>query len=378
MTDDETATEDAAPRAAQRLAEVEALSGIGSWEWEIAADTLYWSEQLCRIYGVEFAVSHALGYDDYIGRVHPDDRDAVRVIVQNAFEARSAFEINHRISLDDGAVRHIHSRGHVLVDEDGTPARMLGSAQDVTAARAEEEARAEVGRRVAAGQARDEVLALMAHDLRSPLAVVVGYVQLLARHARDGEGDLERTLAYIGRIEESARQMTSLLDDLLVDADPDGTRELIETEPTDLAATIRRIASHHAALGGGCEIVTDAPDAPVLSDVNPTKLERALHNLVTNAVKYSPEGGRVTIALVTDGDEVRISVSDQGMGIPPEDLPLIFERFHRGSNVTSRVSGIGLGLTSVLRAVEAHGGRIEVASVVGSGTTFTIHLPRRT
>lgn len=362
------------PRAALRLTEVEALSGIGSWEWEIATDTLFWSEQLRRIYGV--SGNRKLGYDDFIGRVHPEDRDDVQGVVRGAFESGSSFEIRHRIVLDDGEIRHIHSRGYVVADESGTPVRMLGAAQDVSAAHAAEIARADEGRRQAAGQARDEVLALLAHDLRSPLAVIVGYVQLLARQARGDTLELDRMLGYVGRIEESARQMTSLLDDLLADADPEGMGEPLETEATDLVESCRRIASHHEGLGG-CEIVVEVPDAPVVMEVNAAKLERALHNLVSNAVKYSPDGGRVTLGLVADDDETRISVADEGIGIPAADLPLIFERFHRGTNVTGRINGIGLGLTSVLRAVEAHGGRIEVKSVEGEGSTFTIHLPRQ-
>ena len=376
---DETAPDkrsgsDGPPRAALRLAEVEALSGIGSWEWEIATDTLFWSEQLCRIYGV--SGDRRLGYDDFIGRVHPEDRDEVQAVVRGAFETGSSFEIRHRIVLDDGAIRHIHSRGYVVADEGGTPVRMLGAAQDVSDAHAAEMARADEGRRQAAGQARDEVLALLAHDLRSPLAVIVGYVQLLARQARADGLELDRMLGYVGRIEESARQMTSLLDDLLADADPEGMGEPLETEPTDLAESVRRIASHHEDLGGGCEIVVEVPDAPVELDVNAAKLERAVHNLMANAVKYSPDGGRVTLGLAADDGEVRISVVDEGIGIPAADLPRIFERFHRGTNVTGRINGIGLGLTSVLRAVEAHGGRMEVESVEGGGSTFTIHLPR--
>ena len=366
---DRDATEDASPRAAQRLAEVEALSGIGSWEWEIATDRLFWSDQLRHIYGVH-GTAAALGFDDFIGRVHPADRDEVRGIVQRAFETHGTFEMEHRIVLDDGAVRHIHSRGHVQLDEDSSPVRMLGSAQDVTDARLAEQRRAMEGSR----KARDDVLALLAHDLRSPLAVVVGYVQLLARQARGGDVQLDRVLGYVARIEESARQMTSLLDDLLADAEPEAAQDPLETEPTDLVQSVRRIASHHAALGGGCEIVVDAPESLTWS-VNAPKLERALHNLVANAVKYSPDGGRVTIALSEDVSEVRISVTDEGIGIPPADVPLIFERFHRGANVTGRISGIGLGLTSVLRAVEAHGGEIDVSSVEGEGTRFTVHLP---
>ena len=366
---DHDATEDASPRAAQRLTEVEALSGIGSWEWEIASDRLYWSDQLGLIYGVEGRTA-ALGFDDFIGRVHPDDRDEVRGVVQRAFESHGTFEIEHRIVLDNNAVRHIHGRGHVQVGEDGSPVRMLGSAQDVTDARLAEEWRAMEGSR----KARDDVLALLAHDLRSPLAVVVGYVQLLARQARGGDMQLDRLLGYVARIEESTRQMTSLLDELLADAELEASQEPLETEPTDLVQSIRRIASHHDGLGGGCEIVVDAPESLVWA-VNGPKLERALHNLVANAVKYSPDGGRVTIALSADEPQARISVTDEGIGIPLADVPHIFERFHRGGNVTGNISGIGLGLSSVMRAVEYHGGAIDVSSVEGEGTTFTVHLP---
>ena len=123
--------------AARRLAEVEALSGIGSWEWEIASDRLVWSDQLRRIYGV-LDTDAELSYADFISRVHPDDRDEVAATVQRAFEARDAFAVDHRIVLPDGTIREIHGRGHVLVGEDGNPERMLGSAQDVTEARAAE------------------------------------------------------------------------------------------------------------------------------------------------------------------------------------------------------------------------------------------------
>lgn len=363
--------------AAQRLAEVEALSGIGSWEWEITSDRLIWSDQLRRIYGVGDG-EEVLSYDDFISRVHPDDRDDVQAIVQHAFEARSSFVIDHRIVHPDGVIRHLHSRGYVLLDEDGNPERMLGSAQDVTDARAAEQERTEAERSRAAGQARDEVLALLAHDLRSPLTGVVGFAQLLARHVRGGRVDPDKLLGYVGRIEESARQMTSLLDDLLADADPHAADEVLETEPIDLVDCARRIATHHDGLGSPCEITVEAPDHPVVREVSPAKLERALHNLVTNAVKYSPSGGTVTIGVVEHAGGVRISVADQGMGIPRQDLPRIFDRFHRGTNVTGRVSGLGLGLASVARAVAAHGGTIEVDSEVGRGTTFTIHLPPAT
>jgi PAS domain S-box-containing protein len=369
--------DDAVVRAGRRLAEVEALSAIGSWEWEIESNRLHWSEQLCRIYGVE-PDPRPMTFEDFLERVHPDDRDEVVATVRGALEARGSFETEHRAVHPDGSVHMIFGRGHVLTDADGTPIRMLGSGQDVTADRAAEAERAAEERRRAAGQARDDALALIAHDLRSPLAVVVGYVQLLQRHATSGQLEAERITSYLERVDTAARQMTSLLDDLLTDAAADEVAEPIELAPTDMVPPLREIAEHHNATSDRHRVVAELPDGSVVVDVNLPKLERALHNLLVNAIKYSPDGGTITLSLHADAAGVMIAVSDDGLGIPAEDLPLVFERFHRGSNVSGRTSGLGLGLISVRRAVDVHHGRVTVDSVEGEGTTFTIVLPRRT
>jgi PAS domain S-box-containing protein len=362
-------------RAGRRLAEVEGLSGIGSWEWDIRTNELHWSEQLCRVYGVEPDPT-PITYEDFLARVHPDDREAVSATVRRALDERSAFETEHRAIHADGSVHVIFGRGYVLTEADGTPIRLLGSGQDITELRDAERARAAEERRLAAGQARDEALALIAHDLRSPLAVVVGYVQLLERQAQKGTLDPERLMPYLERVDVAARQMTALLDDLLADADAAATHEPIEREPLDLGAFLRETAEHHDAISPMHAVAADVPASPVVVPVNSAKIERALHNLVLNAIKYSPDGGAITVSLEPDADEVRIVVADEGMGIPAADLPYIFDRFHRGSNATGRTSGLGLGLVSVQRAVAAHGGTVEVASTEGTGTTFTMHLPR--
>lgn len=365
-----------AARAGRRLAEVEALSGIGSWEWDIRTDELHWSEQLCQVYGVE-TQPDPITYEQFLGHVHPDDRAEVDATVRHAFETGGSFLTEHRAVHPDGSIHVISGRGYVLVDEDGTPIRMLGSGQDVTEEREAVARQTAEERRHAAGTARDDALALLAHDLRSPLSVIVGYVQLLQRQAEKGMPEPERLMPYLERIEVAARQMTSLMDDLLADASPDAEAEPIEFERTDLAAWLREIVQHQEATVATHQVVAEAPDRPVVAPVNRPKLERAIHNLVTNAVKYSDEGSTVRVVLTEVADELRIAVADEGVGIPADDLPHIFERFHRGGNVTGRIGGLGLGLTSALRAVRAHGGQIGVASVEGQGTTFTIALPRR-
>lgn len=363
-------------RAGRRLAEVEALSGIGSWEWDIETDRLYWSEQLCRVYGVE-PDPRPLTFEDSLGRVHPDDRESVRTGVRGALERRASFETEHRAMHPDGSVHTILGRGHVLAASDGTPARMLGSGQDVTDERSAAAERAAEDRRRAAGQARDDALSLIAHDLRSPLAVVMGYIQLLERQAAGGTVDIDRLMPYLERIDAAARQMSSLLDDLLTDAAIDERAEPVELAPSDLVPRLREIAEHHDPTSSLHAVVADVPPGPMVAEVNLPKLERALHNLLVNAIKYSPDGGTITIGLRADAETARITVADEGIGIPEADLPLVFERFHRGGNVSGRTSGLGLGLISVKRAVDAHHGRLAVDSVEGQGTTFTIELPLR-
>ncbi len=365
---------DEASGAGRRLAEVEALSGIGSWEWEVAANRLEWSAQLSRIYGFDPAPLPRT-YDDFIGRVHPADREMVERVVQGAFQSQEPFEMEHRIVHDDGSVRVIHSRGEVLLDASGAVSRMLGSAQDVTERRRADAERADEARRAAAGQARDDALALLAHDLRSPLAVIVGYAELLDRQVGVEGSDTAKTRAYLERLTWAARQMSSLLDDLLADASVQGLDDEMVTSRVDLVECVREVAAHHDATSAEHTITAAVPDEPVMVDVNVPKIERALHNLLRNAINYSPDGGPVRVGLERTAAEVRISVADEGLGIPEDDLPHIFERFHRGANAVGRTSGIGLGLISVQRAVQAHGGRVEVDSEVGRGTTFTMHLP---
>lgn len=367
--------DNAMARAGRRLAEVEALSGIGSWEWDIPTNELHWSEQLCRVYGID-PVPGPITFEDFLDRVHPSDRDDVIATVRGALETKASFETEHRAMYPDGSTRIIFGRGYVLLDTDGNPIRMLGSGQDVTEIRAVEEERAAEERRRAAGQTRDDALALIAHDLRSPLAVVVGYIQLLERDATGGTVDAAKLLPYLERVDAAARQMTSLLDDLLTDAAVDATDEPLELTAVDLVGPLRSIAEHHAATSSQHAVVARVPDRPAVAEVNLPKLERALHNLVINAIKYSPEGGTITLGLEAEAEVCRITVSDEGIGIPADDLPRIFDRFHRGGNVSGRTSGLGLGLISVKRAVDAHGGRVDVTSTVGEGTTFTMELPR--
>lgn len=229
-------------------------------------------------------------------------------------------------------------------------------------------------------QARDALMALISHDLKNPLTAVLGQAQLLRRRLKGGEVDPARLLRGIESVESAARQMYALLDELLDLARLQAGRSLpLSCQSLDLVALARRVvermqvgAEHHEL-----RLVADQPELFCVYDER--RIERVVENLLSNAIKYSPEGGRVTVSVSRLEEMGRawalLAVADMGIGIPSVDLPRIFERFHRAGNASGRIQGTGLGLTSVRRIVEQHGGTIVVASVEGQGSTFTIRLP---
>ena len=217
-------------------------------------------------------------------------------------------------------------------------------------------------------------LAGVAHDLRNPLSVLA----LAAEGLRKGpqpppEEKVTRTLANVSRqVALLDRMVGDLLDSIRVEA---GRFEL-RLERPNLSAIVDHVVELFRPISDAHSIESlgsQAPTPPVTCD--PVRIEQVLTNLVSNAIKYSPGGGRVTVTLASEGSDVVIAVTDQGIGIPPEERLRIFEPFHRTGQSRGVVPGVGLGLSVARKLVEAHGGRIEVESQLGKGSTFRVWLP---
>ena len=232
---------------------------------------------------------------------------------------------------------------------------------------------------------RADFLASASHDLKNPLAAIKGTAQLLRRRAtRAGTPELAGLLPGLETIDATATQMTALIDDLLDLTRRQMDRPIeLEQTPTDLVAMARRVVGELAPTTERHRLVVETTVLELVGRWDPRRLERALANLIGNAIKYSPAGGDVTVAISpepgTDPDGLPkwavLAVSDRGLGIPAADLPRVFDRFHRASNVVGRIGGTGIGLASVLQMAEAHGGTVSVDSREGQGSTFTLRLP---
>ena len=218
---------------------------------------------------------------------------------------------------------------------------------------------------------REDLSRMISHDLRAPLGIVLAQAKLIGRR---NEG-LDAIRIRAEAIATSAQRMASMLNDLVESALLDAGKLRLEKEPLDLGALVRELRGRLAAPYDGERIRVEAPSDLPRVNVDANRIERVFMNLFTNALKYSAPGSPVVVRLSCNAAEAVVEVEDEGQGIAAEDLPHLFERYFRALG-TSRHEGMGLGLYTARRLVEAHGGTIGVTSVAGEGSLFRVRLPR--
>ena len=268
----------------------------------------------------------------------------------------------------DGSVAHEICWARPIFDDAGEPAGAIGCVMDVTELKKNAMALQEADRR------KDEFLATLAHELRNPLAPIVAGLDILEM-ASDPE-TLDRTRRTM---ERQAHQLTSLVDDLL-DISRITTGKLqIRKQEVDLEDVLQVAldSARPAVAEHGHRLVVEIPAVPLWVYADSNRLAQVFSNLLDNAVKYTPNGGRIEVRVTTDQGIVRVSVADTGIGIPAEKLDLVFEKFMQIDRPQERGHpGLGIGLTLVKAVVELHGGSVSVeSSGAQAGATFTVTLP---
>ncbi|HEX2252074.1 MAG TPA: PAS domain-containing sensor histidine kinase [Thermoanaerobaculia bacterium] len=300
--------------------------------------------------------------------VHPEDVDRCLRIYRDHFGRREPFEMEYRLRRHDGVYRWIFDRG-VPVFDAGVFVGFVGSCIDIHVRREAE-------------ALRSSFLSLIAHELRTPLQAIHTYLEVVQRRIERNEALPTDVWEKVSR---QIQRFSSLVDDLS-EAGRVERREAVPVERVAMdlrpvvEAAVRRqrdeLAALPAAAAGRHTVTLEVTGErfPLLGDAE--RLDRVLEDLIGNAVKFSPAGGQVAVRLATDGTRHRVSIRDDGIGIPQAEIDRVAEPFFRGSNALNpRFPGVGLGLALARDIVSAHGGTVEVESIRDRGTTITLNLP---
>ncbi|HYW57521.1 MAG TPA: PAS domain S-box protein [Polaromonas sp.] len=357
--------EQALRNSEERLQEGLSAGQLAVWEWDLETDRIEFSVNAPVLFGESWDTA-----TEAFSRVHPDDLPSLRTEVEAAVPQLGQFRrVVRMIRPDNGALIWIDFRGKVIKG-DGSFNVVRGICIDVS-----ERVRAEDNLTLA-NRRKDEFLAMLAHELRNPLAPISTAAQLLLR-AGVSEDRVRRSSEIITR---QVNHMTSLVDDLLDVSRV--TRGLVSLHPeaVDVKAVVHSaveqirplIESRHHTL----TVQLTAEPSFVMGDR--TRLVQILANLLNNAAKYTPQGGEVDLTATVEGGKVRLSVTDNGTGIAEEFLPHVFDLFAQGERTPDRSQGgLGLGLSLVKSLMALHSGDVAATSAgLGKGSTFTLTLPR--
>lgn len=321
--------------------------------------------------------------DKFYDLIHAEDRQRTRAAVTAAIEGRRPYDVEYRTVAADGRFRWLRAKGRAYFGDDGLPTRFDGITIDISAQKMLEDERERVVsvERAAREEAenisriKDEFLATLSHELRTPLSAMLGWVYVLKRTT----ANLPDVKQGLEAIERNARSQSKLIDELLDMSRIIAGNLRLETQSLLPAVGIEAVIASlkPVADAKGVRLVGELdPEAgPVLADAD--RLAQITSNLLSNAIRFTPDGGRVTVRLGTEDRQLVLEVLDTGEGISKDFLPLVFERFRQGDgSTTRRHGGLGLGLAIVRHLTELHGGTVAAHSDgPGHGARFTVRIP---
>ncbi|HZY19022.1 MAG TPA: ATP-binding protein [Ramlibacter sp.] len=366
-------------QAQQRLMELAQEAGhVGFFHYAFDGDTLTWTAGHCKLFGVPALDGGTLGH--WLDRIDAADRDRVEREFWTACALRrETATIDYAVSRPDQRLRWLSSRLLLRYRADGAASQATGVSVDMTDQREAEIERIRLTERAlaarqeaeAASRAKDEFLSMLGHELRNPLGAVSAAVDVLEA-APAGSAEAAEARSIIGR---QTRNLAHVMNDLLDVGRVIAGRIVLARQPVELAAVFDRVRRTLELTGAstGHQLALDVSQAWVEGDA--VRLEQVMTNLVTNAIKYTPPGGRIEVRIAAHEGQALFEVRDSGVGIPADLLPRVFDLFVQGERPLDRgAGGLGIGLTLVRRLVDLHGGTVGADSSA-RGSRFTVRLP---
>jgi PAS domain S-box-containing protein len=359
--------EDALRDREERLRLAQESGGIGVWEWSPSTGEEKISPGMSEIYG--HTAGEIRSYESWRRLVHPDDILRIEAEREAAIAEERPFDLTFRVLHGSGDVRWVTARGKAEYGPSGEVLRVLGINADVTVLKRAEERLGEADKR------KDEFLATLAHELRNPLAPVRNALSIMERPNVKPE-TVSQLRALISR---QVDQLTRLVDDLLDVSRITTGKVTLQMQPVDLNAVIERAIETSKPLIDSRKhtLALEIADEPLVIRGDAVRMTQVLANLLHNAAKYTNEGGKITLSASRHAGDITIRVTDSGVGLSPDMIPLIFDLFTQADTDLARSSGgLGIGLTLVKKLVELHNGSVVATSMgLGHGSTFEVRIP---
>ncbi|TQD24899.1 PAS domain-containing sensor histidine kinase [Methanolobus vulcani] len=356
-----------------QLRTAQKIGHIGSWEFNLNTGKVDSSDEAKRIYGYDPDIA-ILRIKDVQAVVLPEYRpmmdDVMRGLIHNGIPYEVQFKISRQ---NDGAIRDIHS----IAEYDAEKNAIIGTIQDITERKKVEDAllQAKIVAE-AANRSKDEFLATMSHELRTPLTSIIGFSDIL----EDGMfGELnEKQNRYVGHILDAGNHLLKLINDVLDLSKVEAGKMELELEYFSLSMAVEevKILVTPMAMDKRIKLVIDTDTNIGQINADRTKLKQVLYNLASNAIKFTPEKGTVSIISRQSDNMLHVCVKDTGIGISEKDQARLFQPFRQlNSYITNEYAGTGLGLALVKKFVEIHNGKVWVDSTIGEGSEFCFSIP---
>jgi PAS domain S-box-containing protein len=309
----------------------------------------------------------------WASHLHPEDATQVFAELSKVLK-QGQYSLEYRFLHQDGTYRWIYDQGKVVWDETGNPMEMVGYLADITVRKQlEQELRVSLEKEKELNELKSRFVSMTSHEFRTPLSTILSSCELLEHYRHKWTPAKE--LTHLHRIQSAVKRMTDMLNDVLIIGKAEAGKLEYRPKPLDLVEYCWQLVEEVQLNFGNQHMISFTSQYESLQCCMDEKLlGHILSNLLSNAIKYSPIGSNVKFTLAGEDGQAVIEIQDWGIGIPEEDLPRLFESFHRATNV-GNILGTGLGLAIVKKCVDIHQGKIAVRSTLEFGTNFTVTLP---
>jgi len=351
----------------ERLKFAVEAAGLGTWDFNPQTGQLVWDKRCREIYG--FSKNQPIDVDAFYGVIHPDDLAFVQNKIGEtlATPGSGQFDIEYRTIPINDRIRWLKGKGRAYFNEAGEPMRFIGTLLDITFQKLADEATRELLNK------KDEFISIASHELKTPITSLKAALQLMERASARGDGS-KTVDAFIAKAIKQVDKLTDLIKDLL-DVTKIQSGKLVLSKTTfSLDELISECVEEQQNSTKTHKIIIEG-ETGLEINADKNRVEQVIVNLVSNAIKYSPEADHVVILLSKTDHVVKVSVTDFGIGIPKDKLPLIFDRFYRVDENSQRYAGLGLGLYISSEIINRHGGHISLESTLGKGSTFWFVIP---